>query len=299
MENVFIRKATGVITQEKAQELYELILDTFVHDEKMPLKNRMEDITVSGLLEWHEGFSAYGICYCPSIRKGRRYWTISLNKAYLHGELGQSWESLSNTIAHEIIHLFPNCFNHGREFKKWSQYVNNEYGLNVQNTGNEEEHEMFMNTEFEKLPYLMICPCCGEKFYRARKDNNGNINNMILGRVGLVHKCKKNKCQKTDLLLIRSSKKDLPKPSGARRSQELFDKWLEKHFPPNAVAGKDFVWTLDKVEKDYWWKKEAEIEEDTSDMAANRITPPSNLVETKVNKKKKKQRLEFEQLSLF
>jgi len=47
-------------------------------------------------------------------------WVMELNE-----------DIIKNTIMHEIIHCFPNCSNHGDEFKKYAKYINAKLGYDI------------------------------------------------------------------------------------------------------------------------------------------------------------------------
>ena len=38
---------------------------------------------------------------------------------------------IKNTIMHEIIHCMPNCNNHGRAFKQYAKYINQNLGYDI------------------------------------------------------------------------------------------------------------------------------------------------------------------------
>lgn len=79
---------------------------------------------------------------------------------------------IKNTIMHEIIHCFPECNNHGKQFKKYSNYINKELGYNITRLGNKEEDYKKSNLEYKKetinYKYKIICKKCGQTFFRQR-----------------------------------------------------------------------------------------------------------------------------------
>lgn len=81
-------------------------------------------------------------------------------------------EIIKNTIIHEIIHCIPFCNDHGKEFKKYANYINKKLGYDIKRLGNPEE-----DYEKSKIPYTkenieykykIICKKCGQKIYRKR-----------------------------------------------------------------------------------------------------------------------------------
>ena len=78
---------------------------------------------------------------------------------------------IKNTIIHEIIHCFPYCGNHGKEFKKYAEYINVNLGYSISTVGNKKEDFIKSNLEFnqkEEYKYKVICKKCGQEFYRKR-----------------------------------------------------------------------------------------------------------------------------------
>lgn len=82
---------------------------------------------------------------------------------------------IKNTILHEIIHCFPNCNNHGTEFKKYANYINEKLGYDISRVGNKKEDYEKSNIEYtEKVnfKYKVICEKCNQTFYRQRLMKN-------------------------------------------------------------------------------------------------------------------------------
>ena len=83
---------------------------------------------------------------------------------------------IKNTIMHEIIHCFPECNNHGKQFKKYANYINQKLGYNISRLGNKEEDFIKSNIEYKnekiKYKYKIICKKCGQIFFRQRIKTN-------------------------------------------------------------------------------------------------------------------------------
>lgn len=78
-------------------------------------------------------------------------------------------EVLRNTIIHEIIHCMPYCNNHGREFKKYANYINEKLEYNITSKGNKEKDYLESNLKLEnKYKYEIKCEKCGYSFKRIR-----------------------------------------------------------------------------------------------------------------------------------
>lgn len=57
---------------------------------------------------------------------------------------------IKNTIMHELIHCFPNCNNHGEEFKKYAKFINDKLGYDIKRLGNKEKDFKQSNLEYEE-----------------------------------------------------------------------------------------------------------------------------------------------------
>lgn len=127
----------------------------------------------------------YGCCkqeepdrnYYHIIKRGRRKIKQYDNFKKHHIEISK-WvmeldESIiKNTIMHEIIHCFPYCNNHGKEFKKYATYINQNLGYNITRLGNKEEDFKKSNLKYNEntnsYKYKIICNKCGQIIYRQR-----------------------------------------------------------------------------------------------------------------------------------
>ena len=87
-------------------------------------------------------------------------WVLDLND-----------EIIKNTIIHELIHCIPFCNNHGEEFKKYANYINEKLGYNIKARGNKKEDYEKSNLVYEEdvsYKYKIICEGCGQTIYRKR-----------------------------------------------------------------------------------------------------------------------------------
>lgn len=82
---------------------------------------------------------------------------------------------IKNTIIHELIHCIPNCNNHGKEFKKYANYINTKLGYTIKTTGNKKEDYEKSNIQYQEdttYKYKIKCQKCGQIYYRKRKCTN-------------------------------------------------------------------------------------------------------------------------------
>lgn len=94
---------------------------------------------------------------------------------------------IKNTIMHEIIHCFPYCNNHGKEFKRYASYINENLEYNITRLGNKEEDFKKSNLEYKEsinnYKYKIICNKCGQIIYRQRFKEE-MINKYRCGKCG-------------------------------------------------------------------------------------------------------------------
>ena len=133
--------------------------------------------------------SRYGCCKqeCPDknyfhiYRRGRKkYVKYDVFKVH-HIEISK-WvlelndDIIKDTIMHEIIHCFPYCNNHGKEFKKYAMQVNEKLGYSIKTVGNKKEDYKKSNLEYEDNlnvnKYKIKCIKCGQIYYRQRLKRN-------------------------------------------------------------------------------------------------------------------------------
>jgi len=77
---------------------------------------------------------------------------------------------IKNTIMHEIIHCFPFCNNHGKQFKMYAKYINERLGYDISRLGNKKEDYAKSNLTYEEKSwkYVIKCSNCGKVLYRNR-----------------------------------------------------------------------------------------------------------------------------------
>lgn len=102
-------------------------------------------------------------------------WVMNLNE-----------DIIKNTIMHEIIHCFPYCNNHGKEFKNYASLINKELGYNINRTGNKEEDYKKSNIQYKEennYKYKIECQSCSQVFFRQRYNKNF-VNKYRCGKCG-------------------------------------------------------------------------------------------------------------------
>lgn len=132
--------------------------------------------------------SRYGCCKQENPNKTTKYYQKIGNRKYIkygiynrHTIEISEWvmqldeKIIKNTIIHEIIHCFPYCNDHGKKFKKYAEYINQELKYNISRLGNKREDYEKSNIEYiekRKDNYKIVCENCGQTFYRQRLAKN-------------------------------------------------------------------------------------------------------------------------------
>lgn len=126
----------------------------------------------------------YGCCKQEEPDKRTKYYEKIGNRRYLryarfnkHTIEISKWvmeldESIiKNTIMHEIIHCFPYCNNHGKQFKEYANFINKKLEYDISRVGDKKEDYAKSNIEYNenvKYKYKIICNKCGQTYYRQR-----------------------------------------------------------------------------------------------------------------------------------
>ena len=82
---------------------------------------------------------------------------------------------IKNTIMHELIHCMPYCNNHGKEFKKYANMINDNFGYDISRGGDKKKDFEKSNIEYKETKnynYKIICEGCKQEFYRQRLNKN-------------------------------------------------------------------------------------------------------------------------------
>lgn len=91
-------------------------------------------------------------------------WVMNLND-----------DIIKNTILHELIHCIPFCNNHGKEFKKYANYINQKLGYNITVKGDKKADYQASKLNYEEdinYKYKIVCQDCGQIIYRKRFNPN-------------------------------------------------------------------------------------------------------------------------------
>ncbi len=97
---------------------------------------------------------------CKKDKNGR--FTIELSADLIDAPE----KSCMQTLAHEVIHTCPKCFDHGEKFKKYAALMNSTYGYDISRTASREEMGIEIKTPCR---YIIKCEKCGAKTERVKR----------------------------------------------------------------------------------------------------------------------------------
>lgn len=171
---------------EKLEKLYKECLQE-LYSIGINILNNLEIGTIEIKIQKRK-IKRYGCCKQEEPVEDSKYIEIKNRRKYIRYYKYQkhlieisSWvmelddSIIKNTIMHEIIHCFPYCNNHGKEFKKYAKYINEKLGYNISRLGNKEEDYKKSNIEYKEeknYKYRIQCKKCGQIAYRQRINKN-------------------------------------------------------------------------------------------------------------------------------
>ena len=103
--------------------------------------------------------STWGRCK----KAGNGCFVIELSK--VHEKIAEKF--IKDSIIHELLHTCKGCYNHGAEWKRLAQKVNEAYGYNIKRTATDSEMGL---SEIQTCKHLLKCEKCGDRFPRMRTD---------------------------------------------------------------------------------------------------------------------------------
>jgi len=166
--------------EEKLKKLYEECI------KELKLINiNLEDVGKIDISFSKRNNKRYGCCKqekpdkSSAYKIGRKIYFRKFNEHHIEiskwvMELND--DIIKNTIIHELIHCMPDCNNHGKEFKKYANFVNEKLGYNISRLGDKKQDFEDSNIEFKedykKYNYKIECENCNQIYYRQRLSKN-------------------------------------------------------------------------------------------------------------------------------
>ena len=115
----------------------------------------------------------FGQCHREyDIYKGGYIYSINISSFILADDCDEY--AILDTIIHEILHTCYGCMNHGKEWKRLANIVNEEWGMIIGRCGSYSDFsprlakEMEVKRENKKSNYVFQCRECGQKIKRER-----------------------------------------------------------------------------------------------------------------------------------
>ncbi len=102
---------------------------------------------------------------CKRICDG--HYLIEISEMVLAGDAAYT----KQVIAHEILHTFPKCMNHGKEWKRLANIVNSSLGYTIDRLADRNEFVASIGEEayFSRYKYKAECQGCGAEIYRMNR----------------------------------------------------------------------------------------------------------------------------------
>ena len=193
---------------------------------------------------------------CKRLNKEATKFRVRLHPVFLSGFMSEA--SLCETLAHELVHTFPECQNHGKRFQFWCARLNAKYGWGIGTYANAQTTREYTRSEAGTAKTFAVCMDCGcvHVFHRH---TTGIERWSQLGHV--THQCACNKHKTGDLVVLRYKGQDFSCPTYVAEGREMDTiKWFNAHLPidfAEHLCGDDgdprnFHWTAEMLQP-YWW----------------------------------------------
>jgi predicted SprT family Zn-dependent metalloprotease len=130
----------------------------------------VEDANIEyGYIDGFEANNRLKTCWGECKRRSADWWyktdyfIIQINAMLLRDDVPEV--SLIQTLIHEILHTCENCFNHGKQWKRYADIINTKYNLNVSRLNSQQSLGL---SEIMPIKHKFICNNCGTVVTRTR-----------------------------------------------------------------------------------------------------------------------------------
>lgn len=198
---------------------------------------------------------------CTRLNKEATRFRVRLHPVFLSGFMSEA--SLYETLAHELVHTFPKCQNHGKWFQSWSARLNAEYGWGIGTYANPQTTREYTTSEVGTAKTFAVCMDCGCVHVLHR--HTTSIERW--SQLGYVtHQCVCNKHKTGDLVVLRYKGQDFCSPTYVAEGREMDTiKWFNAHLPidfAEHLCGengdpRNFRWMAEMLQP-YWWVDDEE-----------------------------------------
>ena len=120
----------------------------------IPVSDRITEVTIN-----RRAVRRLGCCH---KNKDGSFW-IEVSERVIQGDR----HAVLEILCHELLHTCPGCLNHGAQFTRYAQKLNQAYGYHISRTAD--------TTVLETIPdpkparYLVRCKACGKEWQRYRR----------------------------------------------------------------------------------------------------------------------------------
>lgn len=138
------------------QKIFDKLRDDFIRNQ-IPIPN---DLIINEL-HYMNSVTALGKC-----KKEKGHFYIYLSRYATENE-----KLIRNTLAHELVHTILGCMNHGQNFHRYGNMVQEKLGISISTRASEEDvHQSGVaKVRIEKAEYKIKCEKCGKIIYRQKR----------------------------------------------------------------------------------------------------------------------------------
>ena len=101
------------------------------------------------------------------VETSSSFYEITISEALL----SCSFESIVNTVVHELLHTIEGCMNHGLLWQSYAEKASKLYNTDIKRCSYNEEFEKIVKEKYIKSSHAIKCTCCGKIIERTRESN--------------------------------------------------------------------------------------------------------------------------------
>lgn len=145
------------------EDIKRILKECLIECENVGIKyGKIDGISVNRKLR-----TTWGVCR-KKIINGNEVFFIEINKELADNK--KLFNSMQNTIMHEVLHTVKGCHNHSKNWKYFAELINKKYPkYNIKRTTSREEK--FLKPIEINYKYVFKCTGCGQTIKRQRNTN--------------------------------------------------------------------------------------------------------------------------------
>lgn len=149
------------------QRMFDVVLDEFRNCEAFDEVFNADCVNKHILLLDKRNKRALGQCCLRRNVSGNEF-VIKLSPWLLEFEEGRD-KIILDVIAHELLHTFDGCYNHGPNFHRWAKVIYDNFGYLIDTHADTDAGAYFRSVQ--KPKYKIVCDKCGIETYKDRKSD--------------------------------------------------------------------------------------------------------------------------------